>query len=104
MIGEGLAESQYRRGGDWTSFTAPARLRWIRREQPDIWKRARYLTMLADWVAYRLSGVFSTDPSLGSSSNLFDLSAREWSDVSAAELALPDILPDVLESGTVIGK
>ena len=104
MIGEGLAESQYRRGGDWTSFTAPARLRWIRREQPDIWKRARYLTMLADWVAYRLSGVFSTDPSLGSSSNLFDLSAREWSDVSAAELALPDILPDVLESGTVIGE
>ena len=90
MIGEGLAEAQYFRGGDWTSITAPARLRWIQRHQPEHWKRARHLTMLGDWVVYRLSGVFSTDPSLGSSSNLFDWAMRDWSPDSAAEVGLPD--------------
>jgi autoinducer 2 (AI-2) kinase len=104
MIGEGLAEAQYFRGGDWTSITAPARLRWIQRHLPAVWERARHLTMLGDWVVYRLSGVYSTDPSLGSSSNLFDLATRDWSPATAAELGLPDILPPVFESGTVIGE
>lgn len=103
MIDEGLAQRQYERGGDWTSITAPARLRWIRRHQPEILERARQLTMLGDWVIFRLSGVFCTDPSLGSSSNLFNLAARDWSPESAAELALPDILPPVYEAGTVVG-
>lgn len=106
MIGEGLAEAQYFRGGDWTSITAPARLRWIQRRQPETWDRVKHLTMLGDWVVYRLSGVFSTDPSLGSSSNLFDLATRDWSPDSAAEVGLParDILPPVFESGTPIGE
>ncbi len=62
MIAEGLAQSQYERGGDWTSITAPARLRWIRRHQPDILDRARHLTMLGDWVIARLCGVFCYRP------------------------------------------
>ncbi|MBA3416161.1 MAG: autoinducer-2 kinase [Chloroflexia bacterium] len=103
MIGEGLAETQYRRGGDWTSITAPARLRWIWRHRPEVWSRARRLTMLGDWVVARLSGVFCTDPSLGSSSNLFDLAARGWSAETVAELELPDILPPIVEPGTVVG-
>jgi autoinducer 2 (AI-2) kinase len=103
MIAEGLAERQYRRGGDWTSITAPARLRWIRRHQPELLARARHLTMLGDWVIARLSGVFCTDPSLGSSSNLFDLARRTWSPETARELALPDLLPPVFEAGTVVG-
>ncbi|MDF3040325.1 MAG: hypothetical protein K0Q71_3031 [Thermomicrobiales bacterium] len=103
MIAEGLAQSQYERGGDWTSITAPARLRWIRRHQPEILDRARRMTMLGDWVIARLSGVFGTDPSLGSSSNLFDLATRTWSAESCQELNLPDLLPPVYEAGTVIG-
>ena len=104
MIQEGLAERQYHRGGDWTSITAPARLRWIQRHQPEILARARHLTMLGDWVIARLCGVYCTDPSLGSSSNLFDLATRTWSSESAMELGLPDLLPPVYEPGTVVGS
>jgi autoinducer 2 (AI-2) kinase len=103
LIAEGLAERQYRRGGDWTSITSPARLRWLRHHQPEVLERARRLTMLGDWVIYRLSGVFCTDPSLGSSSNLFDLARRAWSAETAGELELADILPAIHEAGTVIG-
>lgn len=103
MIDEGLAERQYRRGGDWTSMTAPARLRWISRHQPEILARARHLTMLGDWIIARLSGVFCTDPSLGSSSNLFDLARRTWSPETIRELDLPDLLPPIVEPGSVVG-
>ena len=36
--------------------------------------------MLGDWVLTRLSGEFVTDPSLGSSSGMFELAERRWSD------------------------
>ncbi len=104
LIDEGLAERHYRRGGDWTSITAPARLRWLQRHRPELWSGVRHLTMLGDWVVFRLCGVFCTDPSLGSSSNLFDLAARTWSDETRADLALPEILPPVVEPGTVVGR
>jgi len=105
LIAEGIAERQYRRGGDWTSIVAPPRLRWIKRHQPEIWQRVRHLTMLGDWVLYRLTGEFCTDPSLGSSSNLFSLQNRTWSADSLAEVDLSvAVLPQIHESGSVIGQ
>ena len=63
------------------------------------------MTMISDWILRRLSGQFSTDPSAGSSSNLFQLSKRTWSDEIIEWCELPrDIFPDVNEPGTVIGE
>ncbi len=103
LIKEGLAEPIYRRGGDWTSIAASARLRWIQANAPEVWEKARHMTMLGDWVLQKLSGEYVTDPSLGSSSGLFDLSTRDWSAETAGELGIPHLLPRVAESGTVVG-
>jgi autoinducer 2 (AI-2) kinase len=63
-----------------------------------------HLGMLSDWAVYRLTGRFVTDPSAGSSSNLFDLRSRSWSDESLAVVGLsPSIVPEILEPGTVVG-
>src|SRR5205807_4163295 len=66
--------------------------------------RAAHLTMLGDWILYRLSGRYVTDPSLGSSSGLFDLAARGGSgrllEICGLQAA---VCPEVLEPGTVIG-
>ena len=35
--------------------------------------------MLGDWILPELSGEFVTDPSLGSSSGMFELAERDWS-------------------------
>jgi autoinducer-2 kinase len=60
--------------------------------------------MLSDWVLYRLSGRFVTDPSAGSSSNLFDLASRTWSTDVLDWVGLPaSIVPEVLEPGSVVG-
>lgn len=104
LVAEGVADRIYELGGDWVSITAPARLRWLRTEQPEILDSARHLGMLSDWVSYRLTGEFTTDPTCGSSSALFDLSRRTWSDELADAVGVdPRILPPVLECGTVAG-
>jgi autoinducer-2 kinase len=103
LIAEGLAEPIYRRGGDWTSLGAAGRLRWVKETLPDVWERAHRIAMLGDWVLTRLSGEYVTDPSLGSSSGLFDLGERKWSDEAAQELGIGHLFPAVEESGTVVG-
>ncbi|HZC18909.1 MAG TPA: FGGY family carbohydrate kinase, partial [Rubrobacteraceae bacterium] len=103
LIADRLAEPIYRRGGDWTSISAASRLRWIKNHMPEVWERASKMTMLGDWVLQKLSGEFVTDPSLGSSSGLFDLSSRSWSQETAEELGISEILPQVVESGAVVG-
>ena len=103
LINEGLAEPIYRRGGDWTSIAASARLRWIEANAPEVWEKARHMTMLGDWVLQKLSGEYVTDPSLGSSSGLFDLQIRGWSTETAEELGISRLLPRVAESGSVVG-
>jgi autoinducer 2 (AI-2) kinase len=104
LIRRGLADEIYATAGDWVAITSAPRLLWLQRHEPEIVARAAHLTMLGDWILYRLSGCYVTDPSLGSSSGLFDLAAREWSghllEICGLRAA---VCPGVLEPGTVIG-
>jgi autoinducer 2 (AI-2) kinase len=104
LVAEGVADEVYRTAGDWVSITAPARLRWIARHQPDLFAQARHFGMLSDWVTTRLTGQFVTEPTSGSSSALFDLRARTWSDDLAGLVGVDrSILPAVVECGEVVG-
>jgi autoinducer 2 (AI-2) kinase len=104
MVKKGLAKKIYRRAGDWLAITSPPRFLWIRRHNPEIYRKIAKMTMISDWVLYKLSGKFVTDPSAGSSSNLFQLSKRTWSDEIIQLCSLPrEIFPDVMESGSLLG-
>jgi autoinducer-2 kinase len=104
LIASGAARRIYEQGGDWVSITSPARFRWIREHEPEVFAAIAHMGMLSDWVLYRLTGRFLTDPSCGSSSNLFDLRSRTWSNESLGLIGLPEtVMPEVVEPGTVIG-
>ena len=104
LVRSGEARRIFEQGGDWVAITSPARFRWIQRHEPETFRRIAHLGMLSDWVVYRLTGRFVTDPSSGSSSNLFDLRTRTWSPASLATVGLsPDIAPEVLEPGSMVG-
>lgn len=104
LLAEGLADDIYRKGGDWVSITAPARLRWLAEHTPEVLQRTRHLGMLSDWVNHRLCGEYLTDPTCGSSSALFDLERRTWALDLATRVGLaPEVLPAVVEPGTPIG-
>ncbi len=105
LVAKGLGEKIYRTGGDWFGMAAPPRFLWIKRHQPEIYEKIARMTMLSDWVLYRLTGEFVTDPSVGSSCDLFDLSRRTWSEETIETFDLPrGIYPPVYESGTIIGE
>ena len=105
LIEQGVGEQVFQEGGDWFAIHAMPRLVWIRKKQPEIFKKARHLTMLGDWVVYRLTGEYTTTPSLGSSSGLFSLKDRTWSSKSIEICGLDrDVFPPVVESGTLVGE
>jgi autoinducer 2 (AI-2) kinase len=105
LIREGAAEKIYAEAGDWVSITSPARLRWLGRHRPDILRAAASLGMLSDWIVYRLTGQHVTEPSCGSSSGMFTLSGRGWSQTIPALCGLDAaVLPPVADPGTVVGE
>lgn len=85
------------------SYTA-AKMLWLRRNQPDLFRQAHRFVQAKDYAVYRLTGAYATDYSDASGTNLFDLQARRWSDeiLNAVDLS-PDLLPAALPSGAVVG-
>lgn len=105
LVDRKLAEKIYFTGGDWVAITSPPRLLWLQKHEPEIFERITHLTMLSDWILFKLCGEYVTDPSAGSSSGMFDLAQRTWSDEIVKMCGLsPDVLPAVYESGTVLGR
>jgi len=105
LIAEGAAEGIFAEAGDWVSITSPARLRWLARHRPDIFGSVHGLGMLSDWITYRLAGVQVTEPSCGSSSGMFSLATRTWSERIAQVCGLsPAVLPAVADPGSVVGE
>ena len=60
-------------------FFTLLKLLWMRDHLPDAIDRAKRVLMMADWIAYRLSGEAATDPSLASRTLYYDLGERTWS-------------------------
>jgi autoinducer-2 kinase len=104
MVADGTAAGLYQRGGGWISLSAPPRLAWVRRHQPELWAAAARLSMIADWIVFRLTGTLVTEASIGSTSGLFDLGHRSWSGEIMALCGLPPgLFPEVVQAGTVVG-
>ncbi|TML70634.1 MAG: hypothetical protein E6G14_04840 [Actinobacteria bacterium] len=80
LVQTGAAQEIYEHSGDWVAITAPARFLWIAQHEPAIFAAIAHVGMLGDWILTRLCGAFATDPSLGSSSGMFELSRRMWSE------------------------
>jgi len=60
--------------------------------------------MLSDWIVYRLARVQVTEPSCGSSSGMFSLARRGWSEEIAGICGLSaGVLPPVADPGAAIG-
>src|SRR5215468_2109202 len=69
------------------------KLAWMREHWADAFARARRVLMIADWIAFRLSGVAATDHTLASRTLYFDIHERQW---SAELLALAGLDPVLL--------
>jgi len=86
-----------------TGFTAP-KLLWLRRHEPDAYRRIARIMLPKDYVRLRLCGEHATDVADASGTLLLDVARRRWSEEVLAALELdPAWLPVVRESPEVSG-
>jgi xylulokinase len=78
---------------------------WVRENEPENWKRVRYMLLPKDYVRFRLTGVRATDMADGSGTLLLDVAHRRWSREMLDAAALDEsLLPSVHESPDVCAK
>lgn len=95
----------YESSGHWpmASFLV-CRLRWLRHNLPGTHRRTKRVSMINDWLLYRLSGVLASEPTNGCETAAFDLAKRDWSPEIAREMKIDEgLLPPVKEGGSVLG-
>jgi len=86
--------------------TWPAcKLLWMKKNEPDIWKKVRKIFLLEDYLLFRLTGKFITEKTLQSSSLYFDIHKGGWWTEMLEYLNItPDMLPAIHDSGECIGN
>lgn len=87
-----------------TNFTL-IKLLWIRKHEPDIWKRIRHVLLPKDYVRFCISGEYAIDVAEASGTLMLDVSNRCWSDEVLDSLRLNrEWLPRLFESPEICAR
>jgi gluconokinase len=90
------AKTHNRTGARFHSSFWPAKLFWIRKEQPEVWaKTARWLSF-SDYVTQKLCGRPVTSVSMASGTGIFDIRKCDWDAELLKYLKIKEsMLPDI---------
>lgn len=100
-----LEKEAYQISGQTFSLGAIIRILWVKNNLPELYNKTKYVTMLNDWIIYRLTDIISIEPSNGCTTGLFNIKDRNWDHQLAQKSGIKDdIFPIVHESGTAIGN
>ncbi|MEM3816450.1 MAG: FGGY family carbohydrate kinase, partial [Candidatus Bathyarchaeia archaeon] len=78
---------------------------WLKREKPDIYGRIWKIMLWEDFINWKLTGKSVISYSTASSSQLFDIRAKKWSEEILNVLDLSaDVFSECLPSGNPIGE
>lgn len=81
------------------------KMMWLRRHEPDLFRKMHKSLCAKDYINARLTGVMATDYSDASGTNAFDLNTFRWSERIAALAALDiGLFPDAVDSTAIIGE
>ncbi|MCA8425054.1 xylulokinase [Burkholderia seminalis] len=84
-------------------FTAP-KLLWVRRHEPDVFARIAHVLLPKDYLRYRLTGTFATDPSDAAGTLWLDVAKRDYDDGLLAACGLSRAqVPAVFEGNRIAG-
>ena len=85
-------------------FTAP-KILWVAENEPENFKRCKKICLPKDYLAYMLTGVFSTDYSDASGMLLLDVEHKKWSEKMCEICGVTvEMLPKLYESYEITGK
>lgn len=101
----GLESEIYSISGETFALSDISRLLWVKNNLPDIYKKIDKLTMINDWISFKLTGHISVEPTNASTSGLLNLSRRDWDiDILKNCGIKNNILPKVIENGQIISN
>lgn len=91
-------------GQQMSPIHTACRLLWLKQHRPELYGRTSKWLLMSDYINYRLSGTMATEPTMASTTALYDQARAGWSEDFIRELELnPDALPDVAACGTDLG-
>lgn len=94
-----------RTGSAVTQQSAGPRLLWLARNEPEVWRRARWLMGSYDYIVMRLSGERGVEANWALESGLYDLEAGTWApDILAASGVSAALLPPIHRPDEVVGE
>ena len=93
-------------GNGVDSYYGFTKMLWIKRNQPQVWARTRYLLPPNSYVQYHLTGELAVDhSSAGNIGGVYDIHARKWSTTMLDALGIdPALMPQrLVESREIVG-
>jgi len=82
-----------------------AKLVWLKRHMAEAYAAAAGWLHVADYIAWRLTGIAATDPSLASRTMALDLEKGAWaSDLMQAVGVAPALMPEIRPLGARLGR
>lgn len=99
-------EQVYALTGNRVSATySAAKLLWIKENEADVFRRAYKMLQAKDYAAHFLTGVYASDYSDASLTQLLDLGKRAWAQDLLKALGISlSLLPDLHPSAQIIGQ
>jgi xylulokinase len=87
----------------FAGFTAP-KLLWMRKHEPENFKRIARIMLPKDYIVYKLTGIHSADPSDASGTLFYDVENKCWSEKMMDICGIKEEqLPTLYESYEVVG-
>lgn len=78
---------------------------WLRQNDPQTFAAARHYFSVNDFIAFRLTGQYASNPSNGGGMQLVKINTGQWSDSLCALAGItPDQLSPIQPSGAIIGE
>ena len=88
-----------------TATWPASKLLWIRKNEPEIFNRTKKVFLLEDYLLYKLTGRFVTEPTLQSSTIYFDITNKVWWDEMLDFIGVDkNTLPEIVPCGAVVGE
>ncbi len=98
----GAAEFHRRTGHVPEAFHVGAKVLWLRRHEPEVYRRTACFLQPRDVVLHRLTGMLATDETHANATLFYDLQARRWDEKLLATFGVdPALFPPVLPSWEV---
>jgi autoinducer 2 (AI-2) kinase len=103
-IDDEMGDRVYQTTGHFPSLLfAPAKLRWFQHHRPDAYGRIATVLGLANWLAWRLTGVLASEPNLAGEAGLLDIHRRAWCTPLLDEIEVVSEAPSMSGADNVVG-